>query len=150
MLVLAFAESVQIMPDFALVVHVVFILVMIWVLNRTFFRPINKVIASRESGKGGRLSESEQILQLAAEKEQTYKDELLESRNKGYELIEIERTSAIEQRQQNVSTAKAEIETKKSQDLEELSKHTESIRKEIDTTAEKLADQISSNIIKAA
>jgi F-type H+-transporting ATPase subunit b len=150
MVVLAFAESVQILPDFALVVHVFFILIMIWVLNRTFFRPINRVISARDTGKGGQMSDADKMLQSAADKEQQYKDRLLAARNEGYELIEAERIDAVQARQQKVSAAKAETAAKVGADLEELDELTESARKVIADKAVKLADEISSKIVKAA
>ena len=146
----AFAESVQIVPDFSLVVHVILIIVMIWILNRTFFKPINKIIRSREAGTGGRQNESEKMLVEAESKDQEYKDGLLEARNEGYELIESERSDAVEIRQQKVTEAKAEIAERTSNALEALEDETEAAKKKIDKEASKLADEISSNIIKAA
>ena len=96
------------------------------------------------------MSEAEQILQAAAGKEQHYKDELLGARNEGYELIEGERAEALEERQEKVSKAKARIEKRKAKDLKDLTEQTEIIRGEIDDTVGKLADEISSNIFKAA
>ena len=150
MIVLAFAESVQIMPDFALVVHVLIILVMIWVLNRTFFRPINRVISARDKGKGGQFSETEKILESAAEKEQQHIDDLLAARNEGYELIEGKRKSAVSKRQEEVSVAKAEIAEQKAKDMEELLQITESARETISEDAAKIAEDIASNLVKAA
>lgn len=150
MIVLAFAESVQIMPDFALVVHVLIILVMIWVLNRTFFRPINRVISARDTGKGGHASETEKMIETAARKEQQYKDDLLSARNEGYELIESKRTAAVETRQEKVAAAKTEVLAKKAADMEELDGLTAAARNTISEEAVKLADEIRSNVIKAA
>jgi len=149
MIVLAFAESVQILPDFALVVHVVIILAMIWILNRTFFRPINRVIAAREKVKGGRGSETDEMIKSAATKEQEYKDGLLSARNKGYELIESERSEAVKLRQEAVAQAKAETAAKKASDLDELARLTETARNSISEEAVKLADGISSDLMKA-
>lgn len=148
MVVLAFAESVQILPDFALVVHVLLILLMIWVLNRTFFRPINRVISARQKVHGGRFTETEKMLESASEKEKQFTDELLAARNEGYELIEGEREKAVAVRQEKVSAAKAEIAAQKESELKELSKVTESARKEISKEAEKLAEEISANLIR--
>ena len=150
MIVLAFAESVQILPDFALVFHVLLILAMIWILNRTFFRPINRVIAARVKGKSGKSSETEKMVETAADKVKEYNDKLLSARNEGYELIEREKTAAVKLRQEKVSAAKSEIAETKAKDLEELSRLTESARKSISDEAVKLADDISSNLIKAA
>jgi F0F1-type ATP synthase membrane subunit b/b' len=54
MFFLAFAD-IQLVPDGTILIHIALILLMIWLLNRTFFRPINRVIAAREKNKGGRF-----------------------------------------------------------------------------------------------
>ncbi|NNE66250.1 MAG: hypothetical protein HKN33_06760 [Pyrinomonadaceae bacterium] len=147
---LAFAESVQILPDFALVVHVLIILTMIWILNRTFFRPINRVISARDTGKGGHMSEAEKMLKSAEDKEQQYQEDLLSARNEGYELIEERRAEAVSARVEKVAAAKAEVAAQRSADLEELEKITDDARQQISEEASKIADEISSNLTKAA
>jgi hypothetical protein len=48
-LVLGFAEnSIQLVPDGTLILHVIIILVMVYVLNATLYKPINKILESRE------------------------------------------------------------------------------------------------------
>jgi F0F1-type ATP synthase membrane subunit b/b' len=84
MVLLAFAESIQLFPDGTLFIHIALILIMIWILNRTFFRPINRVIESREKHKGGHGSEAEAILGDVAEKQARYNRELLAARSEGY------------------------------------------------------------------
>lgn len=150
MVLLAFAESVQILPDFSMVVHIGIILAMIWVLNKTFFSPINRVIASREKSEGGQMTETDEMLKTAAEKEAQHKEALLEARNEGYGLIERERAAAVEAQQQKIDNAKAQTAAKLEQDLEELSKQTKATKESLAKEAGKLADEISSNILNAA
>ena len=95
MVLLAAAESIQLFPDGTLFLHIALILLMIWVLNRTFFRPINRVIEARERQKGGHGSEAESILSDVSEKQARYNKELLAARSEGYELVEKERAAAI-------------------------------------------------------
>ena len=66
---LAFAESIQLFPDGTLFIHIALILLMIWVLNRTLFRPINAIIESREKQKGHGGSEAASILKDVDAKE---------------------------------------------------------------------------------
>ena len=84
MVLLAFAESapVQLIPDGTLFIHIALILLMIWILNRTFFRPINHIISSREKNKGGRSSEAESLLREVSAKETQYNESLREARSK--------------------------------------------------------------------
>ena len=81
MFLLAFAESIQLFPDGTLFIHIALILLMIWVLNRTFFRPINRVLESREKHKGSHGSEAEAILSDVNEKQAKYNKELLDARS---------------------------------------------------------------------
>ena len=79
-------------------------------MNRTFFRPINQVIHSREKNKGGRSGEAEEILRSVEEKQSRYDAALLEARSKGYELIEKERSEAVAKRQAEIGSVKEEVE----------------------------------------
>ena len=41
-------NSIQLVPDGTLILHVLIILVMVYVLNATLFKPINQILAARE------------------------------------------------------------------------------------------------------
>jgi F0F1-type ATP synthase membrane subunit b/b' len=99
MVLLAFQE-VRLVPDGTLLIHIALILLMIWVLNRTFFRPINRVIESRERSKGGRSTEAQEILKQISDKQSCYEQTMLKARSEGYELIERERAQAVAVRQE--------------------------------------------------
>ncbi len=151
MVFLAFAEGgIQLLPDGTILIHIALILLMIFILNRTFFRPINKVIESREKNKGGHSSEAEAILHQVEQKNVRFDAEMLEARTKGYELIEKERSQAVAQREETIISVKAEVEQKVASDYKELENQTAAARAEIVNEAEKMSDQISSNILKAA
>ena len=46
---LAFAEgSIQLVPDGTILLHIVFVLIMVAILNRVLFRPVAQVISERE------------------------------------------------------------------------------------------------------
>ena len=150
MVLLAFAEAtkVDLIPDGTLFIHIALILLMIFILNRTFFRPINRVIEAREKNKGGG-SEAENLLREVAEKETKYNEALREARSKGYELIESERSEALAQKQETVNAAREEAQATLTEDLSQLEKQTTEARQAIASEAEKMADKISSNILRA-
>ena len=149
MFLLAFAESIQLFPDGTLFIHIALILLMIWVLNRTFFRPINRIIESREKHKGGIGGEAETILKSVAEKDAKFSQAMLAARSEGYELIEKERAAAIELRAKQVSDAKTETAEKLAAEKRHLAEQAEAARRSIETEAEVMAETISSNILKA-
>src|SRR5215213_6691806 len=108
---LAFAEAspIQLVPDGTIFIHIALILFMIWVLNRTFFRPINRIIAAREKNKIGG-TEAENLLREVAEKESRYNEAMREARSQGYKLIETERSEALTQKQEKLGAAKEEVQ----------------------------------------
>jgi F-type H+-transporting ATPase subunit b len=149
MFFLAFAE-VQLVPDGTIFIHIALILLMIWVLNRTFFRPINRVIQAREKNKGGRLGEAEEILRSVNEKQLRYEKTMLEARSEGYELIERERNQAVAERQQRVGAVEEEVTQELARQQQEVARQTVEARASLEVEADKIAEKISSNILKTA
>ncbi len=148
MVFLAFAE-IYLVPDGTMLIHIALILVMIWILNRTFFRPINRIIESREKHKGGKFGEAAGILRQVGEKQTRYDAALLEARSKGYELIEKERSQAVSARQSEIEQVKSEVASNIAQEKEELERQTVEARAAIAKEAKQMAEKISSNLLKA-
>lgn len=146
MFFLAFAD-VQLVPDGTIFIHIALILLMIWLLNRTFFRPINRVIQTREKNKGGRFGEAEQILRSVEEKNSLYQTSMLDARSKSYELVESERNAALSRRQAEIESVKTETEQTIAREKTELTRQTAEARAEIARSAEQMAERISSSIL---
>lgn len=146
---LAFAETVQLFPDGTLFLHIGIILLMIWVLNRTLYRPINRVLESREKNKGGHSAEAAGILSDVGEKESRYTRELLDARSKGYELIEKEQKKAAAAREQKIGEVKAEVAGQFDAGKADLEKQAAEARAAIGAEAEKIAERIAASILKA-
>ncbi len=150
MFLLAFAEgSIQLFPDGTLIIHIGLILIMIWVLNRTFFKPINAIIEKRSRQKAGRGGEAEEILADVAAKQKKYEKTMLDARSESYELIERERAEAVDLRQNTIMNAKAKTAEMLAAEQAALRDAVAAAKVEIALEAEKMADKISSNILKA-
>jgi F0F1-type ATP synthase membrane subunit b/b' len=147
-MVLLLFQEVRLVPDGSMFVHIALILLMIWILNRTFFRPINRVIELRERNKGGRSVEAQEILKSIGEKQTQYDAAMLRARSEGYELIERERSEAMASRQEKIGAVKQEVEQFVTQENQELSRQTATARATIAQEAGKLADRISASILK--
>ncbi len=148
MFVLAFAESIQLFPDGTMFIHIGLILIMIYVLNRTLYKPLNKVIEAREKNKGGHSSEAVEILASVQEKESHYNQELLAARSSGYELIEASQTAANAKRADELSAVKTEISTKYEAGRSQINKEATEAKTVIGAEAEKMADSIAASILK--
>ncbi len=149
MFLLAFQE-VRLVPDGTLIIHIALILIMIWVLNRTLFRPVNRIIEARERNKGGHSSEAQEILKNVGEKQSRIEAAMLEARSEGYELIERERAQAVAVRQQKIGAVKEEVAELTARENAELARQTEQTRATLAAEAERMAERISSSILKRA
>lgn len=149
-MVFAFAAAgptVQLLPDGSMLIHIALILVMIYILNRTFFRPINRIIESRVKKEGGRYTEAEKILNQVSEKQARYEAAMLKARSEGYELIEKERSAAIRKRETELNAVKQEVAQKLAGEKENINRQTTEARAAIAQEANEMADKISRNIL---
>ena len=143
-----FAETIQLFPDGTIFIHIAMILGMIWLLNRTLYRPINNIIQAREKQKGGHSLEADEIIKNAGNKESQYAKEMLDARSAGYELIENEQKKAADERDEKIVAAKAEIAGKFEAERSEIERQTGEVRTAIGSEAEKMADKIAASILK--
>lgn len=142
------AESIQLFPDGTIFLHIAILLGMIWVLNRTLYRPINRVLEAREKNKGGLGGEAAEILSKVDEKESKYSREMLEARSKAYEMIEKEQSEASEERANKLAAAKAETAQKLESQKSEIAEQAAAARSEIGKNADQMADRIATSILK--
>lgn len=151
MIVLAFAEggAIQLVPDGTIFIHIALILLMIFVLNRTFFRPVNRILDARERNKGGASSEAQEILEQVNQKTAQYNAAMRQARSEGYNLIESERAAAIAERESRIEAVKAEAAQKLAREIEVLQKQTAEARAALSAEAQSIADKISSSILRA-
>src|SRR5205085_3548365 len=100
---LGFAEnSIQLVPDGTLLLHVLIILVMVYVLNATLFRPINRILEARDKRTRGRLTEAQEIPSNVSEILAEYERALRAARTEAYALSERERAVAMQERQKAI------------------------------------------------
>jgi F-type H+-transporting ATPase subunit b len=149
MIFLAFAEnSIQLVPDASLIVHMIIIFVMVFVLNATLFKPINKILEERERrtrGQGGAAADLiEQIDQGMAR----YENSLREARSEGYRLLEMQRAAAMQDRQSKLELVRSEIERLVADEKQAIKSQTEEARSSIETNARTLASQIGTRILR--
>jgi F-type H+-transporting ATPase subunit b len=147
MYLLAFAESVQLFPDGSLFLHILFILGMIWVLNRTLFRPINAIIESRLIQKDGRGGEAGEILDEVSRKQSEYEKMMLAARNESYAMIEAERTAAMDAHQRVIGEAKADAAARIANERSQIKDKVAEAKVELALEANKMADKIAANIL---
>ena len=148
MTLLAFAEnSIQLVPDGTLFLHILIILVMVFVLNATLFKPINRILEERERRTRGRSGEAHDILQRVDEKVAHYERTLREARATGYQLMEQERAAALGERQASLNAVKDEIGRSVAEEKESIRAQVEEARATLEQEARRTAAQIGSQIL---
>lgn len=148
MILLGFAEnSIQLVPDGTLFLHIAIIVLMIYLLNKTLFRPINKLLADRERRTRGGTGEAHDILRRVAKSMDHYDRSLRAARAEGYRMLEQERTAALLERQDRINSLRAEIESSTEEQKNLLQTQFEQARDSLQDDAQKIAADISSQIL---
>jgi len=145
---MALAESpIQLVPDGTLLLHLVLVVVMVAVLNRTLLKPISKVLEERERRTKGKLGDAQGIFASAQEKLHLWEQGLRQARNEGYRLLEKERAEALREREIQLAELKAELAKHVGDQKTEILRQEMEARAVLEVEAEQLARLVSSQIL---
>ena len=140
--------SIQLVPDGTLLLHLAMVGVMVFILNRTLLKPINRILAERERQVEGRLQEAQMMAAETEEKLKTYNDALHEARVDGYNLLEKERAEALKQKDEAVRFYREQMSQEVAARVDTTRKQEESVKKELETQAGAISSLISSQILR--
>ena len=121
---------------------------MVFVLNATLFKPINRILEDREKRTRGRSGEAEDILQSVEEKVIQYERTLREARSEGYRLMEQERSVAVSERQAKLSAVRDEINHLVVEQKEVIHGQAKEARGTLEREALRFATEIGSQILR--
>ena len=145
---LGFAEnSIQLVPDGTLLLHVLIILVMVYVLNATLFRPINLILANREKRTRGRLTEAQEIMGNVSNKLAEYECALRAARTEAYALSERERGTAMQDRQRELDEMRAKLAGSISSEKKAIQSQAEAARVTLEADARRIAVEIGARVL---
>jgi F-type H+-transporting ATPase subunit b len=122
------------------------ILLLIYILNRTLFKPINQVLDERERLGVGRIGEARRMLGEYEERLKRYESQLREARGEAYQRLEAERREATIERQRMIAGVKAEttaqIDAAKQEIAEQAAGAKQILEKEVRVMAATISSQI--------
>jgi F-type H+-transporting ATPase subunit b len=148
MVVLTIAEkSIQLIPDGTMVLHVVVILVMVGVLKLTLYRPLNRIFDERDRETEGRLRDVLAILASVEMKQSLYKRRVRETRAKGYQFVEQERTRALVEREDRLRALKGEMRNWAVERKALIERQKEEVRRELEVEARRAGVRLASQIL---
>jgi F-type H+-transporting ATPase subunit b len=140
-------NSIQLVPDGTILLHVLIILVMVYVLNHTLFKPINRILAARDERTRGRLSEAEKILREVSQKLSEYEHSLREARGRAYAFTEHEHAGAMQDRQLRLNQMRQEIADLIATEKEQIQRQAEEARGQLEADARRIAGEIGTRVL---
>ena len=140
-------NSIQLVPDGTLILHVLIILVMVYVLNATLFKPINRILEARDRRTKGRLSEAQEILKKVSEQLAGYERQLRQARGEAYAFSERERAAAMEERQKKLNEMRAQLAESIAQQKEAIQKQADEARGTLEVESRRLAREIGARVL---
>lgn len=147
-LVLAFAEKIQLIPDGTLLFHILLIVIMIAVLNRTLYRPVNQILAEREDRTRGRLQQATKLSKEVEANIAQYEQSLRAARTEGYRLLEQERAAFLKEREAKINALRSEIALWTTEQKEEISRQAGEARNLLVADSVRIALEIGSRVLR--
>jgi F-type H+-transporting ATPase subunit b len=145
---LGFAEnSIQLVPDGTLLLHIAIILVMVYVLNATLFKPINRILEAREKRTRGRLSEAEEILRDVSAKLSQYERSLRQARGESYSFTEQERAAAMQERQLKLNDMRQQLAESMVKEKETIQRQADEARGLLEVESRRIAREIGTRVL---
>ena len=147
MTALALAESIQLVPDGTIFLHIAIILVMVFLLNRILFRPVNRVLEERESHTRGRSLEARETVKRVEESLSQYERSLRAARAESYQLLERQQSEAAEERRSRIGQVRTEVEGAIDEQKRLIREQSEEARSSLEGEARRVAANISAQIL---
>jgi len=145
---LALAEnSIQLVPDGTMLLHILIILLMVFVLNATLLKPINRILAARDQRTRGREGEAQEILNNVTAKLSDYEHQLREARAAAYALTERERTAALQERQKKLNEMRQKLAESTAREKDVIRHQAGEARETLEADAQRIAGEISSRVL---
>jgi F-type H+-transporting ATPase subunit b len=148
MFLLGFAENpIQLVPDGTLLLHVLIILLMVYVLNATLLKPINRILEARDKRTRGRLSEAQEILSDVSQKLSEYERALRQARGEAYAQSEHERAAAMQDRQLKLNQMRLQLTDSIAKEKETIQRQAEEARGLLEAESHRIAREIGARVL---
>ena len=140
-------DSIQLVPDGTLFIHIFLIILMVFILNITLFRPINQILREREQQTQGRFHETTTILKSIEANLKEYEQSLRRARAQGYSLLESYRAEAMQQRQSAINSLREELQVSTAKEKQLIQTQVEQARLTLEEDSHRMASEISRQVL---
>ena len=140
--------QIQLVPDGTLLIHLLMVVIMVYVVNRTLLKPINRILAEREKEIAGRLQEAETLAAETEQKLKRYNDALHAARVEGYKLLEKERADALKEKDEKVRLSREQASREVAAQKESIQRQEQSVKQELESQAASISSLISAQVLR--
>ena len=140
--------QIQLVPDGTLLLHLLMVAIMVFILNRTLLKPINRILAEREKQIAGRLKEAQALAAETEEKRKKYHDALHAARVDGYKLLEKERADGLKEKDEKVRLYREQTSREVATQLNNIKRQEQSVKQELETQAASISSLISAQVLR--
>ena len=143
-----FENSIQLIPDGTLFLHVVVVIVMVGVLNLTLYGPLNRILDQRDQETRGWIRQMLTILASVEMKESLYKRTVRETRAKAYQFVERERALALAEQEERLLALKGEMRKWSVEQKALIELQAEDARRELEVESKRAGVRLGSQILR--
>jgi len=140
--------QIQLVPDGTLLLHLLMVVIMVFILNRTLLKPINRILAERERQIAGRLQEAQALAAETEQKRQKYNEALHAARVDGYKLLEKERADALKEKDEKVRLYREQTSREVAAQRDNIKRQEQSVKQELETQAVSISSLISAQVLR--
>jgi F-type H+-transporting ATPase subunit b len=140
--------QIQLVPDGTLLLHLLMVVVMVFIVNRTLLKPINRILAEREKQIAGRLQEAEALAAETEQKRQKFNEALHAARVDGYKLLEKERADGLKEKDEKVRLYREQASREVAAQLDNIKRQEQSVKQELQTQAASISSLISAQVLR--
>lgn len=140
-------NSIQLVPDGTILIHIALILLMVFVLNKTLFKPINRILEERERRTRGRSDEASEISRRVDESMARYESSLRAARTESYRVLEQQRAGALLERQSKLDAVREEASRLIEGEKEAIHTQVEEAKQTLTEEAQRVAASVSTHIL---
>lgn len=140
--------TIQLVPDGTLLLHLLMVVVMVFILNRTLLKPINRILAERERRIEGRLKEAQALAAETEQKLKKYNEALHAARVDGYKLLEKERADGLKEKDEKVRLQREQAKREVAAQIDNIKRQEQSVRQELETQAASISSLISAQVLR--
>jgi len=140
--------QIQLVPDGTLLLHLLMVVIMVFILNRTLLKPVNRILAERERQIQGRLKEAQALAAETEEKRKRYNEALHAARIDGYKLLEKERADGLKEKDEKVRLYREQASREVAAQLNNIKRQEQSVKQELETQAASISSLISAQVLR--